>query len=179
MELAAKGVVANVEGFKNAIVKLKWTSEADFDLAALYVDKDGKTDMVYYGKKGDLNAYPFMQLDQDAGVGDTGGDNVETLRIMKLEAPITKVLILAWDYGTVQNGSPARFKESDISISIQDETGTSHDVTLDSTDMGNITCVCEINIGPIASTLKNRSDVATIKGLKSSELLYELFKEAV
>jgi len=85
MELVQKGSEANVGGFKQLMVAMKWTTAADFDLAAAYENKEGKQGMVYFGELGDLNKFPFMQLSGDEGVGDSGGDNEETMRITKLD----------------------------------------------------------------------------------------------
>ena len=85
MELTQKGSEANVGGFKQLMVSMKWTTAADFDLAAAYEDKNGKNGLVYFGELGDLNAFPFMQLSGDEGVGDKGGENEETMRITKMD----------------------------------------------------------------------------------------------
>ena len=86
---------------------LKWTTAADFDLAAAYKRKDGTTGLVYFGELGDLNSFPFMQLSGDEGVGDQGGDNEETMRVMKIDDMDT-IWILCWDYGAVQEGKTGR-----------------------------------------------------------------------
>ena len=63
------------------MVSLKWTTATDFDLAAAYEGKDGKKNMVYFGDLRNLNEFPFMQLSGDESVGDTAGDNEETMRV--------------------------------------------------------------------------------------------------
>ena len=67
MELKQKGSEANVGGFKQLMVSMKWTTAADFDLAAAYEDKSGKQGLIYFGEQGDLNTFPFMQLSGDEG----------------------------------------------------------------------------------------------------------------
>jgi tellurite resistance protein TerA len=104
MELKQKGSEANVGGFKQLMVAMRWSTAADFDLAAAYETKDGKQGLIYFGEKGDLNAFPFMELSGDEGVGDTGGKNEEIMRITKLE-DMKSVWIMCWDYGKVKDGS--------------------------------------------------------------------------
>jgi len=174
MELKQKGSEANVGGFNQLMVTMKWTTAADFDLAAAYEGKDGKLGLVYFGDQGDLNAFPFMQLSGDEGVGDKGGDNEETMRITKLD-DMKQVWILCWDYGKVKEGSAARFKDSDVSLSIMDDTGTAHDVTLDTGDMGNVAVLATIdNSSPIGAKLVNSSKAGTLKGLNKLDDLMEV-----
>jgi tellurite resistance protein TerA len=174
MDLKQKGSEANVGGFKQLMVSMKWTTAADFDLAAAYEDKQGKQGLVYFGELGDLNAFPFMQLSGDEGVGDTGGDNEETMRITKLE-DMKYVWLLCWDYGKVQEGAPARFKESDVSMTVMDDQGTSHKVDLDTGDMGNVALIATIdNSSAIGAKLINSSKAGTLKGLKKLQQLIDI-----
>jgi tellurite resistance protein TerA len=174
MDLKQKGSEANVGGFKQLMVSMKWTTAADFDLAAAYEDKQGKQGLVYFGELGDLNAFPFMQLSGDEGVGDTGGDNEETMRITKLD-DMKYVWLLCWDYGKVQEGAPARFKESDVSMTVMDDQGTSHKVDLDTGDMGNVALIATIdNSSAIGAKLINSSKAGTLKGLKKLQQLIDI-----
>ena len=59
--------------------KLIWKSAVDLDLYVMYELQNGKTGTVYYGSKGRKDSEPFITLDGDAGVGDTGGDNEENM----------------------------------------------------------------------------------------------------
>ncbi|MEE4355715.1 MAG: hypothetical protein V2I97_04550 [Desulfococcaceae bacterium] len=174
MELKQKGSEANVGGFKQLMVSMKWTTAADFDLAAAYETKEGKQGLVYFGELGDLNAFPFMQLSGDEGVGDQGGDNEETMRITKLD-DMKYVWILCWDYGKVQDGAPARFTESDVTLSVMDDKGTAHNVNLDTGDMGNVALIATIdNSSAIGAKLVNSSKAGTLKGLKNLNQLIEI-----
>jgi tellurite resistance protein TerA len=176
MELKQKGSSANVGSFKQLMVTMKWTTAADFDLAAAYEDKTGKKGLVYFGELGDLNAFPYMQLSGDEGVGDKGGNNEEIMRITKLD-DIKYVWILCWDYGKVQEGSPARFKESDVTLSVMDDKGTAHKVTLDTGDLGNVALIATIdNTSPIGSKLINASKAGTLKGLKTLQQLTDIIE---
>lgn len=176
MELKQKGAEANVGGFKQLMVSMKWTTAADFDLAAAYESKDGKQGMVYFGELGDLNAFPFMQLSGDEGVGDTGGDNEETMRITKLD-DMKYVWLLCWDYGKVKDGTPARFKDSDVSLSVMDDKGNSHNVNLDTGDLGNVAVLATIdNASPIGAKVINASKAGTLKGLQNLQELMDIIQ---
>jgi len=177
MELKQKGSSANVGGFKQLMITMKWTTAADFDLAAAYETKDGKQGLVYFGELGNLNVFPFMQLSGDEGVGDTGGDNEEIMRVTKLEE-MKYVWLLCWDYGKVQDGSPARFKESDVTLSVMDDGGSTHNITLDTGDLGNVALLATIdNSSPVGAKLINTSKAGTLKGLKTLQQLIEIITD--
>jgi len=177
MELKQKGSSANVGGFKQLMITMKWTTAADFDLAAAYETKDGKQGLVYFGELGNLNIFPFMQLSGDEGVGDTGGDNEEIMRVTKLEE-MKYVWLLCWDYGKVQDGSPARFKESDVTLSVMDDGGSTHNITLDTGDLGNVALLATIdNSSPVGAKLINTSKAGTLKGLKTLQQLIEIITD--
>ena len=173
MELKQKGSEANVGVFKQLMVSMKWTTAADFDLSAAYEDKNGKYGLVYFGELGDLNDFPYMQLSGDEGVDDTGGDNEETMRITKMD-DMKQVWILCWDYGKVKTGAPARFKDSDITLTIMDDKGTSHNMGLDTGDLGNVALIATIdNTSPIGPKLINSSKAGTIVGLSNLQQLLD------
>ncbi|GBC59864.1 hypothetical protein DENIS_0805 [Desulfonema ishimotonii] len=174
MDLKQKGSEANVGSFKQLMVSMKWTTAADFDLAAAYETKEGKQGLIYFGEMGDLNGFPFMQLSGDEGVGDQGGDNEETMRITKLD-DMKYVWLLCWDYGKVQEGGAARFNDSDVSLTVLDDKGTAHDVLLDTGDMGNVALLATIdNASPIGAKLINSSKAGTLKGLKTLQQLIDI-----
>lgn len=176
MELKQKGEQANVGGFKQLMIAMKWSTAADFDLAAAYEGKDGKIGLVYFGELGDLNKFPFMQLSGDEGVGDKGGANEETMRIAKMD-DLKNVWLLCWDYGKVKDGSAARFKGSDVKLSLTDDKGTTYSVTLDTGDMGNVAVIATIdNSSAIGAKLINTSKAGTLKGLKTLDDLMAIIK---
>ena len=165
MELKQKGEEANVGGIKQLMVSMKWTTAADFDLAAMYESKDGRQGLVYFGELGDLNDFPFMQLSGDEGVGDKGGENEETMRITKLE-DMKFIWLMCWDYGKVKDGAAARFGDSDVILSVMDDKGTTYEVNLNTGDMGNVALIATIdNSSPIGAKLVNDSKAGTLKGL--------------
>lgn len=176
MELKQKGSEANVGGFKQLMVTMKWTTAADFDLAAAYEDKNGKHGLVYFGELGDLNGFPFMQLSGDEGVGDKGGENEETMRITKLD-DMKYVWLLCWDYGKVQDGQAARFKDSDVSLTVMDDQGATHNVSLDTGDFGNVALIATIdNSSPVGAKLINSSKAGTPKGLTNLQQLIDIIE---
>jgi len=175
MELKQKGAEGYI-AIKQLMVTMKWTTAADFDLAAVYEAKDGRNGIIYFGDLGDMNNFPYMQLSGDEGVGDKGGNNEESMRITRLD-DIKYVWIFCWDYGMVQNGSAARFRDSDIVLSIIDNTGKSIAVSIDTGEMGNVCCIATIdNSNPLGAKLINSSKVGTLKGLQRLEQLLEVLK---
>lgn len=176
MELKQKGQEAQLGGIKQFMVTLKWTTATDFDLAAAYEAKDGRTGLVYFGEMGNLNEFPFMQLSGDEGVGDTGGDNKEEMRVMKID-DMKYLWILCWDYGAVQEGKPARFAGSDVEVSVMDDSGTSHAVTLDTGNTGNVCVVATIdNSSAMGAKFMNTSKAGTLKGLKDLNQIMQIIQ---
>ncbi len=175
MELKQKGAEGYIP-LKQLMVSMKWTTAADFDLAVVYESKNSQQGIVYFGDLGNMNQFPFMQLSGDQGIGDKGGDNEETLRITRLD-DMKYVWIFCWDYGKVQEGSAARFGDSDITLTITDDTGQMISVKVDTGDFGNVCCIATIdNTSAIGAKLINSSKAATLKGLKQLEQLLEVVK---
>ena len=166
MELKQKGTEANVGGFNQLMVSMKWTTAADFDLAAAYEDKHGTYGLVYFGNLGDLNAFPYMQLSGDEGVDDAGGDNEETMRISKLD-DLKQVWILCWDYGMVNRGAPLDLK---IAILLSQSLTIKVLPTMLHSTQG-IQVILHFlatinNTSPIGPKLINSSKAGTLNGLK-------------
>lgn len=138
IQLKSKGDSA-VIGSKDLVATLKWKSSVDLDLYGIWKAKNGKVGKIYYGSRGSKNSFPFMQLDQDAGVGDTGGDNEENIRIAKLDQ-MDHILIVA----NIFAKSNAKFSQYDGSVVVK---GGPEDVevALTSSDKGNSCIVCHID----------------------------------
>jgi len=179
MDLKQKGDSAAIGTFKQLLVKMSWTTAADFDLAAMYLEKgkaQGQEGLVYFGDLGNLNALPFMQLSGDEGVGDAGGDNEEEMRIARFD-DMAYVWILCWDYTKVQVGQPARFKGSDVKLTVADDQGNTHNMVLDTGDLGNVALMATIdNTGPVPK-LTNTSKAGTLKGLTSTNQLMAIIEQ--
>ena len=156
--------------FSQLMVNLNWTTAVDFDLFAVYESKSGKVGIVYYGDQGDLNQSPWMQLSEDAGIDDQGGDNQETMIIAKLD-DMKYVWICAWDYNMVKTGREGRFDGCDLHMTVLSENNE-FKIPLDTKDFGNIALVLTIdNTNLIASSLINSSEVSTLKGLDPNSLV--------
>jgi len=181
MNLTQKGTEAYIS-IEKLKVTMKWTIAADFDIAAVYKTKighettNGRMNIVYFGDKGNLNTMPYIQLSEDAGVGDKGGDNEEILHISSLKN-LEKVWIFCWDYGMVQDGKKARFKDSDIKLLVEDQNKQKITVNLDTGDFCNVVCIATIdNSNPIGAKLINTSLSGTLKGLKTLEQLLAIIE---
>ncbi|HAI68026.1 MAG TPA: hypothetical protein DCM38_01150 [Gammaproteobacteria bacterium] len=179
MELKQKGEETSIDVSKPLIVSMKWTTAADFDLAAIYETKQGKQGLVYFGDKGQLNKFPYMALSGDEGVGDKGGENEETMRINRLD-DMNYVWIFCWDYGMVQTGQAARFKDSDVKLSLADDSGHRTDVNINTGESGNVCCIATIDKSEAGETkLINYSQAGTLKGLKTLEQLIGVVQKFV
>lgn len=152
---------------KQLMVQLKWTQGVDLDLMAFYKAKNGDVGGIFSdqypgGNRGDLNAFPFIQLDQDAGVGATGGDNEETIRITKLD-DVDEVYLCALNYTDAAAGKEVSFAEYDGHVMLMDDSGESFGVPLDSTDKGHAVVIAKIdNSSPMGAKLINENSVMTL-----------------
>lgn len=173
MRLKQKGEEAFIS-LKNLTVTMTWTTAADFDLAALYKTKNDATGLVYFGDMGKLDSFPFMALNKDEGVGDSAGDKQEVLTIAQLEE-MKHVWLLCWDYNRVKVGEKARFKDSDVQLTITDQAGQNSTVEIDTNEESNVCCLAVIdNTSPSGAMLINASRPATLHGLKTLEQLIEI-----
>jgi len=73
--------------------KLSWTKPVDLDLHAFYKTKEGLFGHIYYDNQGNLYNPPCIELDEDAGVDDTGGENEENITIKSL-SHVESILIV-------------------------------------------------------------------------------------
>lgn len=163
MELRQKGEKADIGAFKQMKVSLIWTSAVDLDLMAFYKTKDGRVGGVYSdnysgGSLGDLNAFPFIQLSGDEGVGASGGDNREELRVMKLD-DFEELQICALNFTDASSGSNKVFADYDARVEVVTDRGESHMVALDSGQPGSVAVICKFSAGMISNSLVNDSEV--------------------
>jgi uncharacterized protein involved in tellurium resistance len=155
LELKTKGESAIIAA-KNIIATMTWKTSIDLDLYAIYKTKDGNEGRIYFGNKGRLNSAPFIQLDQDAGIGDTGGDNEENVRFADL-SNLEHVLIVANIYGK----SNARFTDYDGHVIVRGGDNDI-DVPLISKDKGSSCIVAHVdNTGVAGPKLINVNQVTT------------------
>jgi len=173
MQLKYKGQ-DDVIDVKQLTVSMQWTTAADFDLAAAYESKEGQRGLIYFGQLGCLDVFPYICLNKDEGVGDSGGYNEEVLVINNL-ANMNAIWLFCWDYNMVQAGKTARFKDSDVRLTISDDSGRSNSVEVDTGETGNICYLaCIDNTSPMGAMLTNTSLTGTLKGLKTIEQLMTL-----
>lgn len=87
--LKQKGDTASLQlkpkGATSVHAQLTWTQAVDLDLHCFYRTKEGEFGHVFFGNKGKREEAPYIMLDEDAGVGNTAGDNEENIRIERLD----------------------------------------------------------------------------------------------
>lgn len=157
-------------------VTLSWTAAVDLDLMAFYKTKSGKTGGVYSemysdGGQGSLNSFPFMQLDQDAGVSEQAGESTETLKIKSLD-DISELHLVAVNFSDAAYNKESAFANFDGRVIIENENGERFTVVLASKDSGSAALFATIEhtnnlMGPILS-LTNSSKVMNFSDLRAS-----------
>ncbi len=148
MELKQKGEEVFVP-IKQLLVKLQWRAAVDLDLMAFYKAKDGRVGGIYSsnyagGSQGDMNAFPFIHLSDDAGVGGSGGANEEVLRITKLD-DIAELYICALNFTDASDGKNSPFASYDGRVEILDDQGKSYAVPLNAADKGTVAVIARID----------------------------------
>lgn len=171
MELKQKGASAQIGAFKQLKVSLIWTSAVDLDLMAFYKTKDGRTGGIYSdnyagGSLGDLNAFPFMQLSGDEGVGASGGDNQEDLLIAKLD-DLAELHICALNFTDASAGGNKPFANYDARVEVMTDKGDKHVVRLDSTSPGSVAVIAKFTSGFMGAELANNSEVMAFDTFKA------------
>jgi hypothetical protein len=172
MDLQTKGASANVDpGFKQLLANMEWASEADFDLAFVFIPKGGgDPGMIYFGNLGDLNVAPFIKHSGDEGVGDSvadSGTNKETLIFANLDG-IDKGYLVALDYGAVTGGgTPARFEGSNLHMALKDDMGNEYDVMPEPGDVANVAVVATIDCTGITPKVTNDSKYGLLKSFEN------------
>ena len=170
MELKQKGASAAIGAFKQLKVSLIWTSAVDLDLMAFYKTKDGKVGGVYSdnysgGNLGDLNRFPFMQLSGDAGVGASGGDNIEDMRITNLDQ-IQELYIVAVNFTDASSGAKSNFSRYDAKVDVVTDKGEKHTIRLDSSVPGSVAVLCKFSSNFMGAQLANDSSVMDFESFK-------------
>lgn len=168
ISLTKKGESAPIQ-IKNLHVKLEWKTAVDLDLYAIYKTKattkqkggffakvfgtdiaPNKEGKIFYGKKGSLNEFPYIELDQDAGVGDVAGTNEENMKINNLDEH-AHLLIVA----NIYNKPNAVFAKYDGKITIITDKET-YEVPLMAKEKGNWCVIAHIdNTNEISANLTN------------------------
>ncbi len=137
------------KGPKAIHARLSWTKAVDLDLHAFYKTKDGAFGHVYFADRGYLDKAPFIMLDQDAGVGNTAGDNEENLRISRLDnldAVLIAINIFKF-LGFLSKGE--NFAKYDGRVTVTTDAGDNIEVPLISEEKGKWCIIAKIdNTGP-------------------------------
>jgi uncharacterized protein involved in tellurium resistance len=172
MELKKKGASAALGSFKQLKVSLIWTSAVDLDLMAFYKTKDGRTGGVYSdnysgGNMGDLNAFPFMQLSGDAGVGATGGDNREDMLIANIDQ-LAELYVVAVNFTDASSGENKVFKQFDARVEVMTDKGETHTISLDSGSPGSVAVLCKFTQSFMGAQLANDSSVMGFDAFKAN-----------
>ncbi len=153
---------------KQLLVKLTWTASVDLDLMAFYQAKDGRTGGVVSdnypgGSLGSLNEFPYIQLSGDEGVGATGGDNEEVLRISRLDE-LAIVYICTLNYTDAIEKRDSSFSQYDGGVIVVDEKGDSIAVPLNSDTPGTVAVIAKIdNTSPIGAKLINENRIISLE----------------
>jgi len=172
MELKQKGANAMIGSFQQLKVSLIWTSAVDLDIMAFYKTGDGHTGGVYSdnyagGSMGDLNAFPFIELSGDAGVGAVGGDNREELRVSKLDH-FEALWIVAVNFTDAAAGSDKVFADYDARVEVVTDKGERHTVDLDSGQSGAVAVLCKFTSSFMGASLVNNSEVLGFENFRAS-----------
>ena len=129
--------------------KLSWTTAVDLDLHAFYKTKTGKLGHISFANKGSLDKEPYIMLDDDAGVGNTAGDNEENIRITHLDK-LDSVLIAANIFkflGFLSKGE--NFANYDGKVIVTTDGGDNIEVPLTSKEVGKWCVIAKLdNTGP-------------------------------
>jgi tellurite resistance protein TerA len=161
-------------------VTMQWSTGADFDLAAVYETDTGTRGLVYFGDFGAIDKFPYIRLSRDQGVGDKAGDNKEVMSIHRLDR-LKFIWLFCWDYHKAQNGEPARFANSDLSLQIKTQSALEFSLPIPIHSPGNVCCLATIdNQNALAPRLINKGMIRTLNGLKTlSQLMSVLQPETV
>ncbi len=169
--LKNKGEEAYVS-VKQLMVTLRWTKDVDLDLMAFYKTKDGRPGGVFTdqlgGSLGSLNNFPFIELSGDAGVGATGGDNEEILRITKLD-DLAELYIVTLNYTDASKKIASAFSDYDGSVVVMNDKGEAIEVLLNASEKGHVAVICKIdNTSPMGAKLINMNEIMDIGSFVST-----------
>lgn len=149
-KIVIKEKESKVCNLTDLVATLKWRSSVDLDLWCLYITKDGKTGEIGFSNRGNISGFPYIELDKDAGIGDSGGDNEENIRFKTLEH-IEHAFILA----NIFNKSNANFASYDGLVSVK-SGDQDLEVPLTSKTGGSWCVIAHFdNTSPISPMLEN------------------------
>jgi hypothetical protein len=87
------------------------------------------------------------------------------------------VWLFCWDYEKVQTGQSARFKDSDVRLTLSNAANKAIAMSIDAGEKGKVCYLaCLDNSGPWGTKLVNTSLAETLKGLKTVDQLLALVR---
>lgn len=155
----------------NFKVRLRWFKDIDFDLAALYVLKNGDKGLIYFGSKGSISSSPYINLDKDAMYGGEN-EKVETLSVIN-NNHIAKVFIICWDY--TNGGGSSAFDRSNVNVAISDDNDNLVVVKPTTASGNDSVCIAEISFNADGIAVKNKSISFKRPGSSASDI-YNIIK---
>jgi len=167
--LGKKGDETDVS-VRELVILLKWTADVDLDLLAFYQTKDGRTGGVFSknypgGTLGNLNKFPFIELDHDAGVKVSCRKKEEMLRISEL-GDMAELYIVTINYTDAIANTPSAFRNYDGSVAVINERWESIEVPLNSPEKGHVAVICKIdNTSHARAKLVNLNKIMDFKDL--------------
>lgn len=146
--LEARGAEADI-AVRQLMVLLKWRGEADLDLLAFYAAKDGRQGGVFSpaypgGSAGNVERFPFIELDHDAGDSEDGEEKREILQISEL-GDMAEVYIVAINYSDAVANVASRFVDYAGAVVVMNERWETIEVPLNSPEAGHVAVICKID----------------------------------
>jgi len=172
--LAAKVTLARKEEVAIPLtdlhIRLSWTQEVDLDLMVFYRKQDGSNGGIlseHYpqGNQGVAGQFPYITLDDDAGVGATGGDHDENITISQIDPSIVEYYIVTINYTDCIGGKQSTFSEYDGGVVVKGNEGgeeKSVAVRLDATERGHVALIARIDNTTGTPKLVNENRIMTL-----------------
>lgn len=131
-------------------VQLRWTMPIDLDLHAFYKRADQSEDHVYFGSPN----HDDISLDNDAGIGDRGGKNVENILVSRLDVFSTII------FATKIYGAGNRYSDYDGQVEVRASDGSQIVVPLSAQQRGKWCAIARIDIHHGIASVTNLNDVS-------------------
>ncbi len=175
-----KGQRATLTGGEMSVT-LIWSRNLDLELAAVYETKSGAFGIVYFDDLGSRDCFPFIACaDDEVGGGEDGVAEEEI--VIKQVSEMKYIYIFCWEYGDPNNGEggmvegiPAKFAESDVTLTIEDDRGGTWEIALDEVGAdANVCCVATIDNSGDDVELINTSKTGLLHGLDNLGQLVDI-----
>lgn len=151
-------------------VRLAWTADVDLDLMVFYRTNEGNQGGILSenypsGNQGQAGQFPYITLDEDAGVGAIGGDNDENITIEKIDPSIAEYYIVTINYTDAVAGNTSTFSSYDGGVTVKGhEAGeeVSVAVPLDASERGHVALIARIDNTSGTPKLINENKIMTL-----------------